>query len=639
MLRKSSGAPLSLIGLIVAVSIIPVATLVWLGWRLLNQDRIVERQQVQDQVENAADLVTAALQRAIFSSEQRLAPDNLSWPDGAVVLVLGADRLQAYPAQRVAYLPVVPTLREAPERIFERGETLEFQKHNLPAAANFYRSLASSPDAAVRAGTLLRMARVLRASGQNERAVAAYDRVTTMDDVAVFGAPASLLAIYARCKVLEKQKRWPELHTEAQSLQNGLYSARWSLTGSQYKLYVDDVARWLGVAGPVARMSELFAAAAEVLWRGRTSMPPSGQQALPLDGQNVAVLWQSTGSSIHALIASPQFVRQQWLPAINAAVNDRDISWTLRDEDGRTLFGNSSLVTPTAVRRARDAGLPWMVATALRDPAAQEAQFVLRRRLLAAGLVLVVLMAIMAAYLIARSVIRELAVARLQSDFVAAVSHEFRTQLTSLRQFTDLLRERATWSDERRQFCYEAQSRATGRLTRLVESLLDFGRIEAGARPFTFEELDCSGLVRRVVDDFRLETRPAGYNIQFVGNGTARVNVDSEAISRALWNLLDNAVKYSPDDHFIEVEMTRLDGDIRIAVHDQGLGIPAHERAAIFGKFHRGEEARSRGIKGTGIGLTMAEHIVKAHRGSIEVESEPGKGSTFTIVLPVKANA
>ena len=114
------------------------------------------------------------------------------------------------------------------------------------------------------------------------------------------------------------------------------------------------------------------------------------------------------------------------------------------------------------------------------------------------------------------------------------------------------------------------------------------------------------------------------------------VDADEEALSRALWNLLDNAAKYSPEGSEIAVDLSTAVDEGRIAVRDRGLGIPAAERQQLFLKFQRGEDARRLGIKGTGIGLAMVDHIVRAHAGRVEVESVPGEGSTFTIVLPLK---
>ena len=110
---------------------------------------------------------------------------------------------------------------------------------------------------------------------------------------------------------------------------------------------------------------------------------------------------------------------------------------------------------------------------------------------------------------------------------------------------------------------------------------------------------------------------------------------DREALGRALWNLLDNAAKYSPNSRTVRLEMTRGDGRLTIAVRDGGLGIPENERKEIFRKFFRGSASESTGVKGTGIGLAMVSHIVRAHGGEVTVESTPGQGSTFVIRLPL----
>jgi len=199
-----------------------------------------------------------------------------------------------------------------------------------------------------------------------------------------------------------------------------------------------------------------------------------------------------------------------------------------------------------------------------------------------------------------------------------------------------MLREHKNLSDERRDVCYEAQSRSTARLTRLVETLLDFGRMEGGARIYHFEPIDTVELVRRTVEEFRQEAQSSGFQFRLMAQDSAEIDADGEALGRALWNLLDNAVKYSGDSREIEVEVGRAGSDVTIAVRDRGLGIPSHEQSLIFRKFQRGDEAMRLGIKGTGIGLAMVDHIMKAHHGRIEVRSEPGRGSTFTLALPVR---
>ena len=252
------------------------------------------------------------------------------------------------------------------------------------------------------------------------------------------------------------------------------------------------------------------------------------------------------------------------------------------------------------------------------------------------GLGMLVLLVIATSYFIGRAVSRELAAARLQSDFVSAVSHEFRTPLTSMRQFTEMLVENKALPAEKRHAYYNAQDRATRRLSRLVESLLDFGRMEANARPYRLERLDVGQLVRSITEEFRQESSANKLVIDCTipEDGPIVVNGDREALAQALWNLLDNAVKYSGESPVVRVEVEVV-SQVAIQVRDQGFGIPPSEKDRVLRKFVRGSSAKACGIKGTGIGLAMVKHIVAGHGGKVLIDSELGKGSTFTILLPL----
>ncbi len=144
-------------------------------------------------------------------------------------------------------------------------------------------------------------------------------------------------------------------------------------------------------------------------------------------------------------------------------------------------------------------------------------------------------------------------------------------------------------------------------------------------------------LVRDTVADFQEEVARQGYRIELSGDEAGlRLRGDEEALRRALWNLLDNAVKYSPDCLTVWVDMSRHGSELHLRVRDHGLGIADEERGQVFRKFVRGASSRATGVKGTGIGLSMVDHIVRGHRGRVTVESRPGEGSTFTVVLPLE---
>ena len=307
----------------------------------------------------------------------------------------------------------------------------------------------------------------------------------------------------------------------------------------------------------------------------------------------------------------------------------------LRDSSGNILLGTPPPEpNPLSLRLPADTGLPWTVAVSSRDAAGDTAQFSSRRRLLLSGLGLVMVLVLASSYYLARGISRELAAARLKSDFVSAVSHEFRTPLATLRHLTEILADGRVESEERRISYYDSQLRATGRLSRLVERLLDFGRMEAGVFRYRLTTVHLGDFLRSVVDEFEQDTAASGHRIDLtVDPALPPVSADREALAQAVWNLLDNAVKYSQGRPAVWIEAVAQDGQAAIRIRDEGPGLPAEERKDLFRKFVRGSAARETGVKGTGIGLAMVDYIVRAHRGRILVDSTPGRGSTFTILL------
>jgi signal transduction histidine kinase len=239
---------------------------------------------------------------------------------------------------------------------------------------------------------------------------------------------------------------------------------------------------------------------------------------------------------------------------------------------------------------------------------------------------------------IVRAIGREARAVQLQSDFVAAVSHEFRSPLSSLCQISEMLVADRLVSEDTRRQAYAVLTRESERLRSLVEELLNFQRFEAGAAVFHFERLEIGAFLRFVVADFQERVAPAGYRIEFhAPESVTYVKADRAALSRAIWNLLDNAVKYSPECRTVWVNSSRSPLGVSVTVQDRGMGIPAAEQGDIFEKFVRGADSKIHGIKGTGIGLAMVRHIVKAHGGEIALASQPGEGSQFTILIPAEA--
>jgi two-component system phosphate regulon sensor histidine kinase PhoR len=234
---------------------------------------------------------------------------------------------------------------------------------------------------------------------------------------------------------------------------------------------------------------------------------------------------------------------------------------------------------------------------------------------------------------------REANLSQLQSDFVSKVSHELRTPLTSIRLFSDTLALRRN-DPEAIDTCISALEREGARLQDLIDRLLDWGRMESGRRQYHMQPTDVHAIVKQAMRDF--EGLRERQSVQFtleLPDHLPRVSAEAASVSDALLNLLTNAIKYGGHPAVIALRVTTTPRHVRIAVQDNGLGIAAREHKRIFQKFYRVDDRLSRDKEGSGLGLAIAKHVVKAHRGHIELHSAPGKGSVFTIVLPTSSGA
>jgi len=235
-----------------------------------------------------------------------------------------------------------------------------------------------------------------------------------------------------------------------------------------------------------------------------------------------------------------------------------------------------------------------------------------------------------------RNVYREMNLARLKSDFVANVSHELRTPLALIRLYAETLELGRLSAKERYQEYFRIIREESERLTALINNILDFSRIEAGRKEYEFKETNLPDLVRSTLDSYRFQIEQNGFAFEEnISRDIPPVNVDREAIARSLLNLVNNALKYSKDRKFISVSLYRANGSVKLEVRDHGIGIPPSEQEKIFEKFYRCGDPLVHNIKGSGLGLSLVRHIVRAHGGDVQVESTPENGSKFTIALPL----
>ncbi len=633
--------PRQLVLLFVAVIVVPAATLAWLASRTLDQDRALERQAVQDRLDDAAIQVVADVRQRLDALVARLpilaaGPDG-RLPAGAVLLTIDEGSWRVRPEHRLLHYPRVSPSAAVPASVFAAAEALEHRDRNPAAAAEAFSRLAGPGDPHLRAAALVGLARCLRKAGRADQALNAYDDLARID-ARVDDVPAALLARHARVSVLVEMKR-AEATTEAAALLADLHGGRWILDRASYEMYEQQTRAWLAskdapLADPVSRaLSEAVATLhREPPWNAAGMR--EGRHALWTDGQPLFVVWRLTPGGAIALVAPAGWLGE------SAELWDRlNVSIGAADPYGHVVLGNpAALPRPLVVRQPADRGLPWVLHIATANATVDAATFANRRQFVLGTVLFVAVLVFGAAVIVVRSYARDLAVRRTQADFVAAVSHEFRSPLTSMSHLIEML-ESGDVTEERGRRYYGVLARETRRLRRLVENLLDFRRMEVGRVEYRRDAIDARELVSQVADDFATELVSRDRLVVTVGETAAPLLGDREALARAVWNLLDNAAKYSPPSSPIRLDLFVQDQRAEITVTDEGPGIAPDEQAVIFRPFYRGAGAAASAVKGTGIGLATVAHIARAHGGDIRVDSGPGRGSRFTLSLPLQVQA
>ena len=307
------------------------------------------------------------------------------------------------------------------------------------------------------------------------------------------------------------------------------------------------------------------------------------------------------------------------------------------DASGRSVWSSRPLesAAPVLTVPFGEALPAWRVA--LYEPAGLAPRDMVRRQAMTFMTAFALLLALIgiglgATYRLQR---RESEIARLKSDFVANVSHDLKTPLSLIRMFAETLEMDRVPDEARRREYYAVLTRESERLTRLIDNVLDFSRIESGRQRYDIAPGPVEPVVHEVLESFRHPLQQQGFAVDVsIAPDLPDVPLDAEALKQALANLLDNAMKYSADRRKVAVTARREGDGVAVEVADEGIGIAMSERERIFEKFYRIGRSETQGRRGSGVGLALVKHIVEAHGGRVTVDGGPGEGSRFTLHLP-----
>jgi len=642
--------------------------LIWTGIRIYKQDRELAIHQIESLIQSSADLISADFLVAASVFENRLeefSRDQFtgnSQSDHIVFSATGSE-FRATPEANLLFPPILPAdnSQSDSENLIISALSFSDSEPDEIEAANMY--LASESEPALKMEALLALYRLHGKAGRTDLQLQALDQLDDYDGNYIQGIPADLWALYGRCRIKEEQQDLPGLINEANRLANDLQLGRWLITYPVYRVFLENCLEWInsdsGSSGSQSiplTVSDNLSAAVYSLWYAWktgnsnranvaqvnwfTQLLTAGQTfALrEIDGENWFFQWKVSEQQIKAAVGKGETFLNWWAPSILEYLEQNELGLAISDEAGRYITGDEPPQDPyTLLLSSSQTGFPWDFYLWPLNPDALTASGNRRSRFFLASLLLVGMLVMLSGFAMTRTTMREIRVAKLQSDILSAVSHEFRSPLTSVRQLSELIAHDRVMSEEQKNLYFEAISRGSIRLQRLIEDLLDFRRMEAGIWEYKMRPLDIAAMVAEVIEIFSDEVAHQGYKIELESTiADVAVHGNRETLGRALRNLLDNAVKYSPNNKTIRTRVDRTDHSIRITVSDQGIGIPKSEHDSIFDTFVRGESAQQTLAKGTGLGLSIVWQIVHAHKGSIEVESQPGTGSSFTILLPEK---
>ena len=336
------------------------------------------------------------------------------------------------------------------------------------------------------------------------------------------------------------------------------------------------------------------------------------------------------------VIDSDQFVNDILAPKLMETGRGQFTLGIFRRDEAEPVYATDAMQTAD-IRQERTVWLFPDLILGIGTGAASIEQIVHRR--FVNGLLLIgalVLVLIVGLWLVYRNLYREMELARMKSEFVSNVSHELRTPLALIRMYAESLElERVPTEAKKREY-YRVIGHETERLTGIVNNILHFSRIEAGKKHYSADLVNLNEVVDEVFETYRFHLKQQGFKTELnLEEDLPAIRGDRTALSEAVVNLVDNAIKYSGDERFLAVSTGRENGQVFLEVADHGIGIAPEEQQKVFDQFYRVPTGLVHNTKGTGLGLSLVRHVVHAHGGRIDLHSRLNQGSRFQLWFPL----
>ncbi len=554
--------------------------------------------------------------------------------------------------------------------ILEKGWQFEFRENNYPKALEYYQNVLQNVTGGQSGGEILNaIARVQKKIKLDDEAIETYDLVwNDYPQVLIRNKiPLGAVALLEKSLLyLKKKDTIPALKT-VRLLMSQMQKPMWKLGYSHYANFIskideiisrcegspdEETGRWMQRIQSVKDSLSLSEKHTEYLlaFLGNSELIfGNTEPGREIDNHRHKTringkpyLFSLIPGNDHGhwglIMDNDHILHDTIHPLILKNANGSDFYWELTGINGELLLKSDYIPEDTPpVYSAFPSNLPsWSLTLYPEEPGLFVSLFRQGKGLFFYIFIVILIILACGLFFTLQTVNNELHLSRMKSYFMSTVSHEFKSPLTSIRQMAEMLVHGRVPSPERQQKYYTRILQQSERLSHLIDNILDFSKMEEGQKIFRFERADITPVVKEMVESFQKITADEGFLISLsITEPLPDVVFDHEAMEQVIHNLIDNACKYSGESRTIEVQLYPEGNKIVISVRDQGVGIRKEDKNKIFSRFYRAGEELTQAVKGSGIGLTIVKQIVESHQGEVTVESNPGKGSIFNVILPI----
>jgi len=651
--------------------VLPGIILGYMAFRGMRNDQAIREQDNLKKLETSSQVFFAEIHSdlrrfmgeqtsdSIFHGTKKFDPSIL------VILVRDSTGSKQLISHQLLY-PPAEWLPDEPERLYphanlKEGTRLEFAEQKYAEAIRFYQDrIQKTSDPEKKKEALVASARLYKRMNQPEKAKSAYEQIRKDYQGSLLNGqiPMALMADLEIMKInrVLGERREMNIHLK-KSLERMLHPDC-EYDADQFDMFFQSFQEISNAPDDAidslfARLEAARARTEFLIWlleepnlMAAVGDPYMGSlkntaQGIPVSSGELQVMYLTTenmkGIQTEIIIDFQVFVDSIWEKLLGIIDPDSSINAKVKDGNGDPVFSRVLAEETGYLTFPFPENLPqWKLLLSENRPGFMATLLQAGSGIYLFAFILIALLMTLGFVFIMYTLNIELRLNTLQSEFISNVSHELKSPLTSIRMMTEMLHQRRVEAEAQKAEYYAAMLEESEHLSHLIDNILDFSRMEENRKKYDFVDLDLDTLTREFLKSIQEMIKMTGFEITYsCPDQVPVIRADRDAMLQVLYNLVDNAIKFSGASRKIDLDLAVQDREIQLSVKDHGMGISLTDQEKIFERFYRCRESQRSGIRGSGIGLTIVKKIVEDHGGRITLDSRPGEGSHFMVRLPI----